>query len=339
MNPKLIIKHILCATVFRAGYVRRQIARQAPDHVAILMYHRIIDPEEVPEALQPGMYVRPDTFRQHLGFLKANFDVVPLETLADGRGAAKPRCALTFDDGWYDFYRHAFPILKAEHLPATVFLPTDFMSGGQKFWTDRVAQLMAQQRRPALSSDKRLDAQTRDIVKRLADLAGSLNERLETAIAILKPYHARQVETWLSHIEQAWSVDTARTDRSFVDWKEVRQMAAAGNIAFGSHTAGHHILTTLEAGEVRYELQKSMRALREEGAVKDGRDIWFCYPNGNHNDAICGMVAEAGYTAAVTTLRDWHWTGADPFRIRRIPVHQDMTATPAMLGCRIMGWI
>jgi peptidoglycan/xylan/chitin deacetylase (PgdA/CDA1 family) len=34
---------------------------------------------------------------------------------------------LTFDDGYLDFYSHAFPIIQKYGLPATVFLPTDFV--------------------------------------------------------------------------------------------------------------------------------------------------------------------------------------------------------------------
>jgi hypothetical protein len=38
---------------------------------------------------------------------------------------------LTFDDGYRDFYTHAFPVLRQCGFAATVFLPTDFIGNGR----------------------------------------------------------------------------------------------------------------------------------------------------------------------------------------------------------------
>jgi peptidoglycan/xylan/chitin deacetylase (PgdA/CDA1 family) len=72
-------------------------------------------------------------FRQHLSFLAmAGFEVVPLDTLVDHL-ATKPSSvpstwvALTFDDGYEDFYLNALPELDAHGFPATVFVVSDLM--------------------------------------------------------------------------------------------------------------------------------------------------------------------------------------------------------------------
>ena len=36
--------------------------------------------------------------------------------------------AITFDDGYRNFYTHAFPILKKMRIPATMFIAADFVS-------------------------------------------------------------------------------------------------------------------------------------------------------------------------------------------------------------------
>jgi peptidoglycan/xylan/chitin deacetylase (PgdA/CDA1 family) len=43
-------------------------------------------------------------------------------------GSPTKKCAvITFDDGFSDFYRHAFPALSRHHFSATVFVPTAYI--------------------------------------------------------------------------------------------------------------------------------------------------------------------------------------------------------------------
>jgi len=51
---------------------------------------------------------------------------------ANGRETMSSRCVvLTFDDGYADFYTHAFPVLQRYGFTATVFLPTDYIGNGR----------------------------------------------------------------------------------------------------------------------------------------------------------------------------------------------------------------
>ena len=98
--------------------------------VVILMYHRVIPPDEVASTyVQPGTYVTPDTFERHLQFLAAHFELLTFPELlakwdAGGWNPASRYCAVTFDDGWIDNYRYGYPLLRRTGVPATIFLPT-----------------------------------------------------------------------------------------------------------------------------------------------------------------------------------------------------------------------
>jgi len=81
---------------------------------------------------------------------------------------------------------------------------------------------------------------------------------------------------------------------------------------------------------------RSRERLIAEQAVNSSF-IPFCYPNGNYNQKIAKMVKDAGYSLAVTTKKGWNTAVSDPFELKRVSIHQDMTATEAMLGCRITG--
>jgi peptidoglycan/xylan/chitin deacetylase (PgdA/CDA1 family) len=53
-----------------------------------------------------------------------------LDTLRSGRVPPRDQVVLTFDDGYRDFYTHAFPVLAALGLPATLFVATQFIDEG-----------------------------------------------------------------------------------------------------------------------------------------------------------------------------------------------------------------
>lgn len=98
--------------------------------VPVLTYHSIGDE---PWGELSRYRISRQRFRQHLGFLAmAGFQVVPLDTLV-ARLATEPSSvpstwvALTFDDGYEDFYLNALPELDAHGFPATVFVVSDLM--------------------------------------------------------------------------------------------------------------------------------------------------------------------------------------------------------------------
>ena len=124
--------------------------------------------------------------------------------------------------------------------------------------------------------------------------------------------------------------------RAFLNWEEIREMADSGLVSFGSHTASHRILTTLNDDEIRTELYKSKEKLLNEKIVT--RDfIPFCYPNGNFNDEILRMVQEMGYSLAVSTKSGWNEEKADYYSLKRIPLHDDISSTHALFACRLAG--
>lgn len=106
--------------------------------IPILTYHSIDESGSV-------ISTAPETFRRQMKFLKENdYKIVSLQKLVENLGSKKavsPKTiALTFDDGFRNFYLSAFPVLAAYDFTATVFLVTDFC-GKHNDWAGNPAQL------------------------------------------------------------------------------------------------------------------------------------------------------------------------------------------------------
>jgi peptidoglycan/xylan/chitin deacetylase (PgdA/CDA1 family) len=110
-------------------------------HVPILMYHRIVPSAEAGDSIR-GLVVPPPTFAAQLGALAAaGWHTITMATLANDLQANVSPPARTFvitiDDGWYDGYTYALPILQSHGFVATYFViagridEADFLSSAQ----------------------------------------------------------------------------------------------------------------------------------------------------------------------------------------------------------------
>ena len=334
-------KSLLASLLSGTGLLKANLERRAETEFAILTYHRILERKGLRDCVQDGMFVDPETFDAHIRFLKMHFRIVPIRelTFATNRnGGNRPLCVLTFDDGWIDFYENAYPVLKMHAVPTTVFLATDFIESGRRMWPDRVSRLY-QERNVSQAKRARQGDSSNPIVNRLEDLKGTTRQQSETAIGLLKNHRLDWIERVISELSDRWDCEDRAQYRDFLSWHEVREMQSSGLVSFGSHTVRHQILTTLSSEEIERELVESRNALIREG-VADPSCIPFCFPNGDYDDKIVRMVENAGYRLAVTTERGWNgFASGDPYRFRRISIHQDICSTVAMLGCRIAGYI
>ncbi len=97
--------------------------------IPILYYHEI-GPDRSKHVVSPG------AFQEQMAWLEdAGFEVLALDDVVEiygGRRSAPARAvALTFDDGRSGVARHALPILGRRGWPATLFLVTGWLDGGE----------------------------------------------------------------------------------------------------------------------------------------------------------------------------------------------------------------
>ena len=97
--------------------------------IPILMYHAVADGSSDPRPyyetnVSPCVFAKQMLQLRKEGYATVSLDAA-LEALRSGEPVEK-RVAITFDDGYLDFYENAFPILSEHGFTATVFLTTGF---------------------------------------------------------------------------------------------------------------------------------------------------------------------------------------------------------------------
>ncbi|CAA9496803.1 MAG: hypothetical protein AVDCRST_MAG44-515 [uncultured Sphingomonas sp.] len=114
------------AAVAASPFVRASTAASG----CIFAYHRVADVRFVDASLD-DWNVSPTRFEQQIAALVECAEIVRLTDLL-GRCRAspppdRPLVALTFDDGYANFYTQVLPILKRYRVPATVFVVTSLV--------------------------------------------------------------------------------------------------------------------------------------------------------------------------------------------------------------------
>lgn len=106
-------------------YARTYVLKKKYD-IPVIMYHRVVNDES--EGGVHGTYVTAKKFEEHLKFLKEhNYETITFKELLNigyrnrfNRG--KKYIILTFDDGYEDNYKIAFPLLKKYQFNCIIYL-------------------------------------------------------------------------------------------------------------------------------------------------------------------------------------------------------------------------
>lgn len=315
------IRRVVVGALERSGLLPFLRRRADLTRAMVLRYHSVSEPTAANDCYRcPSIATSPETFERQIRFLAERYRVVPLGLLVDHLAAGEPfparAVALTFDDGYRDNYLYVLPILRALGLPATVFVTTDAIGDGWRFWVSRLRFVLLQSRTPWLEVPVLGPVPLRTRGDRLRTI-----DRLTLELKRLPP------EPRDAHLERLVAAagiaePPPAAARWMMDWTELREMAAAG-IEIGAHTRTHPVLTRVPAEEATVEIADSRRVL-EEGL---GRPVvHFAYPNGggvsNHDARVAAMVREAGFRSAATSDRGPLRLGDDPFRLRRVGVSE-----------------
>ncbi len=340
---RLLTKRIAASIFFYSGInsLYRLIIKRRLS--VVLMYHRVVDVKEGNGGgLQPGMYVTPNVFKRQMSYLARHYKVVDLDAFIHLLRARSrfPRntCLLTFDDGWKDTYSHAFPVLRKYHLPATVFLVSDYVNTERVFWTEKAFNLLAkylQEEEPegnSLEKDRSLFR--KEVFHPLGHPSLTPLQKIEMILETLKQLGHTDRERAIHELEAR--VEDRRIAESpqavVLNWDQVLEMGQV-NITFGAHTKTHAILPRLSPAEAEEEIVESKKTIERQLRKEC---VAFCYPNGDYDQNIQRIVSE-NYSCAFTTRSGFVTPGDDLYQLKRIGIHNDATSTLPLFACKLTG--
>ncbi len=294
--------------------------------LVVLTYHRIAERDTDP-FYDPVISAAPSSFRAQIEWLHKRMRILTLLELdtriRTGEPWTEPVAFITFDDGYRDNFDAAAPILNELNIPATFFIPTEFLQSPQLPWWDHVAYVIKKtpMRRLLLNhgpgdpkSPLAIDLET---TPRHTAIMTIVRAILDEKIADL-PWFLEHLTVQAEVMVDSQSLGQLL----FMSWEQVRQLTdTAGRLTIGSHTHSHLELGKLDAQHLERELVLSKQILQE----RLGQEVFaLAYPfgwPGTFNQITKKSAMEAGYRLAFASRTGVNSPGMlDPLEICRLGV-------------------
>lgn len=251
----------------RLGVVRsmRGLHNRRSPALTILAYHRVM-PTDALESYpfdQELISATPRQFDSQMRYLREHLRPISLNDviahIEQGTPLPPDSVAVTFDDGFADTYRYAFPVLRRYRIPATIFVSTGYVESGEPFWFELASYLLYRlppqslelpdgTRLPAGDSWKDRTASLRRAHSIFKDLPNA------TRLQILNDWKHRHADAL---------IHGATLHSRPISWSQIIEMSASG-IYFGSHTVSHPNLTRVTDEDLSRELTGSKYALESK---------------------------------------------------------------------------
>lgn len=287
------------------------------NRVLILTYHQVT-PSVGYDPLQLKVTVK--NFESHMASSRRCFEVISIADFVMQLNQSHLRqtrqIVITFDDGYWDNYAFAAPILHKYELPAIVYLTANYIGIPRNFWWDEVEDIVMGYQASNLEVDEPIGQQycltdERRRVGAIIDLCSRLRK-----------LSVDEREGMLGRL-RAYDRLPRREDARPMTWEEARALTRYG-MNIGAHSCNHQALSSLTEADARQEVEQSKRVIDGQLQTEIGH---FSYP---HDDADYHLqrlseisrrlVLDAGFQSGVTIIRGVNRVEQDVMALRRLTV-------------------
>ncbi|MEO6490545.1 MAG: polysaccharide deacetylase family protein [Ferruginibacter sp.] len=231
--------------------------------------------------------IKPNTFELLLKYLRKYYTIISfsdIDSITDPALSEKPYLILSFDDGYYDFYEYALPLLVKYDISSNHNIVNECAENNYVIWTQRMNTIFTHCRK----NDITLNFQHSNGVQKFSD------------------HHSNWMEFYLYMYR--WMLGQTNSERNFIieqkenelsistqarmmNWEQVKE-CASNKVEIGSHSYSHDVLSTIsDPAVLTKEIVSSTKELEHRLQKKVSV---LALPNSEANHDIKRYATEAG---------------------------------------------
>jgi peptidoglycan/xylan/chitin deacetylase (PgdA/CDA1 family) len=301
ISPSKWIKRFLLGGIRSlGGFALSKSSRWRTNRLLVLCYHGLaLDDEHL---WDPSLFMNLRQFERRMRLLQSRgYSVVPLDQgirRLNSGDLDSPSVALTFDDGFYSFYKAALPILEGFGYPSTLYLTTYYSDLQEPVFAPAVRYMLWK------CSGKRLD-----LNPIIGQKKSYILKRASPWESASKAICRFAVENRLSALEKSalavkiaeqlhFDFDGLRRNRrmSLITPGEAAEASRRG-VSVELHTHSHQM--PLEREPFLQEIDKNSSRIQQ---MTGRAPIHFCYPNGESDETFIPWLKDRGVISATTCV-------------------------------------
>ena len=269
--------------------------------LSIYLFHGVIKDKIKSNSIRNYNFKHIDQnkFEKYIKFLSNNGNAITLNDILDKNQNYKNKYIITFDDGFYNNYKYALPILKKYNVPHIIYLTTNYVDKNLISWIDRIDIAIDRCKKKYLYSN---------LFKKKFKISTKKNKIL--FLNFIRKYSKSLKKIDLNKFSEILLKDLKLfapiTSKSDIDrklnWKHVIKMSKNNLTYFGGHSHNHNVLGHLSQSQYKKKKKKSISFISKKGNLKIKH---YSYPEGfetSFNDKIINLLKKNKIQTAVTTL-------------------------------------
>jgi peptidoglycan/xylan/chitin deacetylase (PgdA/CDA1 family) len=251
-----------------------------PKSLTIFLFHGVIskNPFKIRNYTKKHIFV--NEFKSVLEDLQKNGGVClsldeVYKKISKGNSFENYSYSITFDDGFYNNYKYAVPILLKRNLFATFYITTDFIEFNEMSWIDKIERMVENissanniqifNKKFSIKNNKKSKI---SFLKKIRSLAkrgffGDLNK----LVFIIKQK--------LNYNKKLKNLNNILDKK--MNWEQIKKINSYKNFTIGGHTVGHKILSFLDYKNSKMEISNSIKIIYKNTKIKISH---YSYPEG-----------------------------------------------------------
>jgi peptidoglycan/xylan/chitin deacetylase (PgdA/CDA1 family) len=224
---------------------------------------------------------------------------------------------ITFDDGFWNNYAYAAPILEELNMPAVFYVTSELIKNNKQTWIDKIESAITQSNRSELKLE----------ILRTTLRIKNEDDKIESLQFLRKMMkHRRDIdlEDFANDLVfQAIGNEELRTIEDIdkkMNWSELKELSDNSLFTIGGHGQTHKILGYLDKEDSQNEIYNSVKDLREFANIVINH---YSYPEGfegSFNEDNIKQLSSLGILSSMTTIDGTVKVGAEPYNLNRFLV-------------------
>lgn len=271
------------------------------NNLSIFLFHGVIKDKLKKSTVRNynSKHIVQKKFENYIKFLSKNGKVITLNDIFDKNRKFKNNYIITFDDGFYNNYKYALPILEKYKIPHIIYLTTNYVDKNLISWIDRMDIAVDNCKKKSIYSN---------IFKKIFKLGSKKNKIifLDFIRNYCKSLKKTDLNNFIEILLNDLKLKSPKTSKNDLDkklnWKQIIKMSKNNLTEFGGHSHSHNILGHLSKYQYTAEINNSLKFLFKKANLVIKH---YSYPEGfksSYNNNIIKLLKKNKIQTSVTTL-------------------------------------